>query len=103
MLQEGSSRGETLLIIERADFLLVEVFHLFEGFKLCHELLEMATALSRSSSFEEGAERFENASGPELMVNYLRFSLEMKIFWWKSIKRTYWRLYSSVHFPSMPF
>ena len=70
---------ETLLVPDCSEFLLVEVFHLFNCLELGHDLLEMTSALSRSSSLQMLTESFKNPGSSKCHKVYFLFSLEVKI------------------------
>ena len=76
LFREG---GQPLLILNKSDLLLVEMFHLFQGFVFAHEFLKVASALPRGPSCKEGAERFEDSGRPEYHKCNFLFYLEANI------------------------
>lgn len=74
------NRIKFLLISYQAQFFLIKGFNLFESLKLGHDLLKMASTLSRCSCDKKLAESFENSGGSKYSLFYFLFSLELKIF-----------------------
>ncbi len=102
LLEPWLSKMFKFSIVQFFSKILFEVFFEFgDGLELKHELLVMASALSRGPICKMSGQWLEYFLGSEIRtIEYFRLCLDEKILAWKSIKRTNLRFWSSSHLPS---